>query len=186
MFLYLPSAYHHHQHHHQHQQHFASPNYEQLIYMFKSIPTKDSQFPQLPKCFKMEFGLQKSRVLVSLNPLLCIFLFHKNLQPLVTFCFLFSILNIHLSTISSYCLYFTFLVKTAWRGCIFFFWSRAGLSKILYDVGGILKKFAFEKNILCTPPPPPLPAVYIMNVALSLVMVFTPYLLYFRPYRVKR
>ena len=39
--------------------------------MFKSIvPTKDSQFPQLPKCFEMEFGPQKSRVLVPLYPLL--------------------------------------------------------------------------------------------------------------------
>ena len=40
------------------------------IYMFKSIPTKDSQFPQLLKCFEMEFGPQKSRVLVPLYPLL--------------------------------------------------------------------------------------------------------------------
>ena len=31
--------------------------------MLKSIPTKDSPFPQLPKCFEMEFGPQKSRVL---------------------------------------------------------------------------------------------------------------------------
>ena len=31
--------------------------------MFKSIPTKDSQFPQLPKCIEIEFGRQKSRVL---------------------------------------------------------------------------------------------------------------------------
>ena len=31
--------------------------------MIKSIPTKDSQFPQLPKCFEIEFGPQKSRVL---------------------------------------------------------------------------------------------------------------------------
>ena len=38
--------------------------------MFKSIPTKDSQFPQLLKCFEMEFGPQKSRVLVPLYPLL--------------------------------------------------------------------------------------------------------------------
>ena len=29
------------------------------MYMFKSIPTKDSQIPQLPKCFEMEFGPQK-------------------------------------------------------------------------------------------------------------------------------
>ena len=36
--------------------------------MLKSIPT-DSQFPLLPKCFEMEFGPQKSRVLVRLNPL---------------------------------------------------------------------------------------------------------------------
>ena len=40
------------------------------ICMFKSIPTKDSQFPQLLKCFEMEFGPQKSRVLVPLYPLL--------------------------------------------------------------------------------------------------------------------
>ena len=40
------------------------------IYMIKSIPTKDSQFPQLLKCFEMEFGPQKSRVLVPLYPLL--------------------------------------------------------------------------------------------------------------------
>ena len=26
------------------------------IYMFKNIPTKDSQFPQLLKFFEMEFG----------------------------------------------------------------------------------------------------------------------------------
>ena len=38
--------------------------------MIKSIPTKDSQFPQLLKCFEMEFGPQKSRVLVPLYPLL--------------------------------------------------------------------------------------------------------------------
>ena len=37
--------------------------------MLKSIPT-DSQFPLLPKCFEMEFGPQKSRVLVPLYPLL--------------------------------------------------------------------------------------------------------------------
>ena len=40
------------------------------IYMIKSIPTKDSQFPLLLKCFEMEFGPQKSRVLVPLYPLL--------------------------------------------------------------------------------------------------------------------
>ena len=40
------------------------------IYMIKNIPTKDSQFPQLLKCFEMEFGPQKSRVLVPLYPLL--------------------------------------------------------------------------------------------------------------------
>ena len=38
--------------------------------MIKSIPTKDSQFPLLLKCFEMEFGPQKSRVLVPLYPLL--------------------------------------------------------------------------------------------------------------------
>ena len=37
--------------------------------MLKSIPT-DSQFPPLPKCFEMEFGPQKGRVLVPLYPLL--------------------------------------------------------------------------------------------------------------------
>ena len=38
------------------------------IYIFKSIPTKDKQFPQLPKCFEMEFGPQKCRVLAPLYP----------------------------------------------------------------------------------------------------------------------
>ena len=37
--------------------------------MLKSIPT-DSQLPPLPKCFEMEFGPQKGRVLVPLYPLL--------------------------------------------------------------------------------------------------------------------
>ena len=47
----------------------------------------------------------------------------------------FSILNIYLRTISSYCPYFTFLVKTGLGGgvVIFFFWSRGGRQKILYD-----------------------------------------------------
>ena len=40
------------------------------IYMFKSISTKDSQFPQLLKCIEMEFGPQESRVLAPLYPLL--------------------------------------------------------------------------------------------------------------------
>ena len=39
-------------------------NMNSTIYMFKSIPTKGSQFPQLPKCFEMEFGPQERRVLV--------------------------------------------------------------------------------------------------------------------------
>ena len=53
----------------------------------------------------------------------------------------FSILNIYLRTISSYCPYFTFLVKTVLGGggVIFFFWSRGGRQKILYDVGGYEK-----------------------------------------------
>ena len=47
------------------------------IYMFKSIPTEDSQVPEV---LGMEFGPQKvSRVFVPSYPLLCIFLFHKNL-----------------------------------------------------------------------------------------------------------
>ena len=72
------------------------------IYMFKSIPTKDSQFPQLLKCFEMEFGPQKSRVLVPLYPLLSlsrlgggvpIFSFGQEGEILKNFAHLKNILN---------------------------------------------------------------------------------------------
>ena len=65
-------------------------------------------------------------------------------------------LNTDLSTISSYCLYFTFLVKTGWGGGglpFFLLVKKGGFQKILYDVVGlILKYFTLLKNIL----PPPL------------------------------
>ena len=53
---------------------------------------------------------------------------------------IFSILNIYLRTTSSYCPYFTFLVKTGLGEVVIsFFWSRGGRQKILYDVGGYEK-----------------------------------------------
>ena len=61
-----------------------------------------------------------------------VFLFHKNLWTVGYLLFLVIYLNINLSTISPYCLYFTFLVKT-WLGgaefAIFSFGQEEGLSK---------------------------------------------------------
>ena len=104
------------------------------IYMIKSIPTKDSQFPQLLKCFEMEFGPQKSRVLVPLYPLL-------------------SLSRLPISSFGQ-------------EGCC---------EQSLYDMGEILKNFAHLKNILCPPPPPHPPAVYIMNAALGELKIVTTF-----------
>ena len=45
--------------------------------MFKSVPTKDSQFPHLPKFFEMEFGLQKVECLYLYILFFAYFLFGK-------------------------------------------------------------------------------------------------------------
>ena len=82
----------------------------------------------------------------------------KICETLVTFSFLFE-------AILLYCPYFTSLIKTRWGGggCYYFFGQEGveDVKKLLCDVagGGISKKFAPLKNILCPPPP----AVYIMN-----------------------
>ena len=60
----------------------------------------------------------------------------------------FSILNIYLRTISSYCPYFTFLVKTGLGGCHFLLLVKRGASKNSVWCGGIWKNFAPLKNIL--------------------------------------
>ena len=66
---------------------------------------------------------------------------------------------------SSYCLHFAFLVKTGEDRLSYFssFGQEGVVKQILYDVegGGIHKKFAPWKNILCSP------TAYIMNAALS-------------------
>ena len=67
---------------------------------------------------------------------------------------------------SSYCLHFAFLVKTGEDRLSYFssFGQEGVVKQILYDLGGgggILKKIASWKNILCSP------AAYIMNAALS-------------------
>ena len=92
------------------------------------------------------------------------FYFTKICEPLVTFAFNCSILNIHLSTIPPFCLYFTFfLVKTGWGlGVIFWLLVKrggggGGCPKILYDVWGISRNFALLKHVLSPPPPPPPP-----------------------------
>ena len=56
------------------------------------------------------------RACTFIYPLLCIFLFHKNLWTFGYLLFLVFNLNTDLSTISSYYLYFTFLVKTGGGG----------------------------------------------------------------------
>ena len=47
------------------------------IYMFKNIPTKDSQFPHLLKSFDMEFGPQKVECLYLYILFFAYFLFRK-------------------------------------------------------------------------------------------------------------
>ena len=154
--------------------------------MFKSIPTKDSQFPQLPKCFKMEFGLQKSRVLVSLfkSPSLHIFISQKSvaLSYFLFFVFYFKHSSLHHFVILPI---FHFPRQDCVAWLYFFLLVKSGVVKNSVWCGGDLKKICLWKKYPLNPPSP-LPAVYIMNVALSLVMVFTPYVLNFRPYRLKR
>ena len=56
-------------------------------YMFKGIPTNDSQLSQLLKCFEMEFGPYKVECLYLYILLFEYFYFTKICEPLVTFCF---------------------------------------------------------------------------------------------------
>ena len=57
--------------------------------MFKSIRSKDSQFPQLPKCFEIDFEPQKVDSLRLYVLFLTYFYFTQICEPLVTFCFSF-------------------------------------------------------------------------------------------------
>ena len=68
-----------------------------------------------------------------------VFLFHKNLWTVGYLLFLV----IYLNTISPYCLYFTFLVKTwlgGWSLPFFLLVKKRGCLKILYDLGPNLQK----------------------------------------------
>ena len=87
----------------------------------------------------------------------CNFLVGHSQLLFLTFCFCFLPLK-NLCTISSYCPYFTFLIKTKRvGGCHFFLWSR----------GGIRKNFAPLKISSATfPRPSPAPVVYMMNAVL--------------------
>ena len=83
-----------------------------------------------------------------------VLLFHKNLWTVGYLLFLV----IYLNTISPYCLYFTFLVKT-WLGGrslpFFLLVKKRGCLKILYDLGPDLqKKNCFFKTSSAPPPPP--------------------------------
>ena len=93
-----------------------------------------------------------------------VFLFHKNLWTVGYLLFLV----IYLNTISPYCLYFTFLVKT-WLGGrslpFFLLVKKRGCLKILYDLGPNLEKKICPFKTSSAPP-----AIYIMNVALCDVL----------------
>ena len=56
--------------------------------MFKSVPTKDSQFPHLPKSFEMEFGPQKVECLYLYILFFAYFLFRKTQWTFGYFLFL--------------------------------------------------------------------------------------------------
>ena len=78
---------------------------------------------------------------------------------------IFSILNIYLRTTSSYCPYFTFLVKTELGGLSFPSSGREGGVKKFCMMWGDMKKLGpFEKYPFAPPSPPPF-AVYVMNAA---------------------
>ena len=105
---------------------------------------------------------------------LTVFLFHKNLWTVGYLLFLVIYLNINLSTISPYCLYFTFLVKT-WLGGggslpFFLLVKKGGCLKILYELGPDLKKFCPFKKYPLPPPHPPCPAIYLINGTLCDVL----------------
>ena len=61
----------------------------------------------------------------------------------------FSVLNLNLRTISSYCPCFTFLVETEGGGGVSFFYlgQERGMSKNVY-VGDVKKKIASLKNMI--------------------------------------
>ena len=77
-------------------------------------------------------------------------------------------LNTDLSTISSYCLYFTFLVKTGWGGGVAFFsfGQEGGLSKNSVWCGGADLKIFYPFKKYPSPPP----SIYITNAALCDVL----------------
>ena len=117
---------------------------------------------------EIDFGSSQCKVRVIESRLY--FYFTKIGEPLVTLLFLVFYLNINLSTISPYCLYFTFLVKT-WLGGgslpFFLLVKKGDCLKILYDLGPDLKKFCPFKKYPLLPPPP---AICLMNAALCDVL----------------
>ena len=140
------------------------------VYMFKSIPTEGSLLPQLQKCFEMEVGPQKVECWAHASPANQTVSSRRGQRErqksspkdLWTFGYLFfyfSVLNINLSTILSYCRIFYFPCQewVGGGGVIFFFWPRGwGVFKTFCIMWGNLKKiFPLKKCPLQPPPPPP-------------------------------
>ena len=118
----------HHQHHRQ-QPHFAPLNNEFISQSTCSrvSPVKIVSSASCRSALTWNLGLKKVECLYLYILFLAYFYFTKICEPLVTFGFNFSILNSHFSTISSFCLYFTFLVKTGWVwGVIFLLLVKRG------------------------------------------------------------
>ena len=115
------------QHQQHQQQHFA---YKQHNLHFKIVSSLNCR-----GALRWNLGLKKQSACTFISSSLHIyFVFTKICEPFGYLLFQFSILNINISTISSYCLYFTFLVETGW-------WERGGLSFFLLVKRGSCQKF---------------------------------------------